>query len=49
MLGKINLPEMLEQVWAHKPELMALENVVVKELIHYEILSSLDRMSFFKN
>jgi len=43
MLGKINLPEMLEQVWAHKPELMALENVVVKELIHYEILSSLDR------
>lgn len=34
---------MLDQVWNHQPELMGLENVVVKELIHYEILSALDR------
>ena len=43
MSGRINLAAMLEQVWNHQPDMVGLENVVVKELIHYEILSSLDR------
>ena len=43
MPSKINLAAMLDQVWDHQPELVGLENVVLKELIHYEILSALDR------
>ena len=43
MPAGIDLQVLLRQVWVQNPELQTLEFVVVKELIHYEILWALDR------
>jgi len=34
---------LLRQIWIQNPELQSLESVVVKELIHYDILWALDK------
>ena len=46
MQTRIDLQNILGQIWVQKPELQPLESVVIKELIHYEILWALDRKGF---
>jgi len=46
MMVRVELAEMVKRVLTGQPELTELEAVVVKELIHYDILWCLEREGF---
>ena len=48
MAVRLELTDMLQRVLTSQPELMELEAVVVKELLHYEILWSLERKGILR-
>lgn len=48
MVDRINLDSLVQRVFDQDPHLSALQPVVVKELIHYEILWSLDQAGLLR-
>ena len=49
MADRVNLDDMVHRVINRKPELEDLQPVVTKELIHYEIMWSLDNAGLLKD
>lgn len=49
MADRVDLDDLVQRVFDQKPELEALQPVVVKELIHYEIMWSLDDAGLLKD
>ncbi len=49
MADRVDLDDLVRRVFDQKPELEALQPIVVKELIHYEIMWSLDDAGLLKD
>ena len=49
MADRVDLDDLVQRVFDQKPELEALQPVVVKELIQYEIMWSLDNAALLKD
>ena len=49
MADRVDLDDLVQRVFDQKPELEALQPVVVNELIQYEIMGSLDNAALLKD